>query len=374
MSYAAVSTPTPSRLVRRLGSWALELTRLVPIDGNVLEPRSQRLEGSDAILRILRQSKEHPTLVHSAANLMRALHGDEDRAFIVVDGEWVPSRGEPQPTLGEGDLRAQLADLRAEFVLLRAAHQRLRERVAQLEARLESASKGGLPARIPFLPARAEDRADPQGTAAVAAATPARVATPASPESGQELTQPSSGVSEPSPPVHPFRDVVSLLGGEDGAPDKRINLPEPVRVIAAIGELFGGDPNLTVSDTAMPDSVLELAALYAGRLVDDDGKDLGVLLAELKLVAQIGGKLMGLPATVIEEQARTGILNDQVLVAMSEVVNRLSTAVNEVRGNVHLRGTPVEAFPAEKLDWLVSARQQIALGRKGVGTLWLVGR
>jgi hypothetical protein len=98
------------------------------------------------------------------------------------------------------------------------------------------------------------------------------------------------------------------------------------------------------------------------------------LLGELKLVAHIGGKLMGLPSTVIEEQAKTGILSEQVMLAMSEVVNTLSSTLNRLPGNAHVRGTPVEPFPADRLQWLGSARHFIALGRNRVGTLWLLAR
>lgn len=378
MSYGAASTPTPSRLVRQAGAWALELTRLVPLDGKVLEPRSQRLEGTDAILRLLRQWKDQPTLVHGAANLMRALRGEEDRAFVPMDGEWVPSVSEPAPRFdSESMLKTQLAELRAEFLLLRASHQRLRERVALLEARLQDTAVLGTSAAADP-PLRPEARKRSPETPAAAIPTEA-TATPASPPvvnpaAVHELTLQSPGAAEARPEPHPFRDVVSILGNADAPPKKPIELPDAGTVIAAIAELLGADPGFAASDAPLPDSALELAALYAGRLLDDDGKDVGVLLADLKLVAQIGGKLVGLPTTVIDEQARTGVLNDQVMAAISEVVNTLSAKVNQVAGNQHVRGTPVEPFSAEQLHWLNSARRRLAIGLNRIGTIWLVGR
>jgi hypothetical protein len=374
VSYAASSSSTPSRLVRRRGSWALELTRLVALDGNVLEPRPQRLEGSDAILRHLRQSTGESTLAQSAAHLMRAVRGDDDRAFVVLDGEWVPSSSEaPSRYDAEAGLLARLADVRSELLLLRASHQRLRDRVAELEARLEGLSPDDLPRRS----------IEPLRTEAIAREVVAPVLAPvatlmdagALPGPAPDLTRQSPGAApEPPPPVNPFRNVASVLGADDAPPANGIKLPDAAAVIASIGELFGGDPGLVPSTEPVPESALELAALYAGRFVDDDGKDLGVLLGELKLVAHIGGKLMGLPSTVIEEQAKTGILSEQVMLAMSEVVNTLSSTLNRLPGNAHVRGTPVETFPTDRLQWLGSARHSVALGRNRVGTLWLLAR
>ena len=91
MSAALATNVTPARLVRRRGHWALEVTRLVALDDKVLEPRAQRLEGSDAILRQLRRLDDQSALAYGAAQLMRALRGEEDRSFVVIDGEWVSS-------------------------------------------------------------------------------------------------------------------------------------------------------------------------------------------------------------------------------------------------------------------------------------------
>jgi hypothetical protein len=83
---------------------------------------------------------------------------------------------------------------------------------------------------------------------------------------------------------------------------------------------------------------------------------------------------MGLPSTVIDEQARTGILNEQVLAAMSEVVNTLSSTINELPKNPHVRASPVEPFPPDRLHWIANARQRIVLSKSRVGTLWLLAR
>jgi hypothetical protein len=55
-----LAAATPTRLVCRRGSWVLEVERLVSIERNVYQPRTQRLEGSEAILQHLQRSADNP--------------------------------------------------------------------------------------------------------------------------------------------------------------------------------------------------------------------------------------------------------------------------------------------------------------------------
>jgi hypothetical protein len=289
---------------------------------------------------------------------MRALRGDEDRAFVVMDGEWVPSTNVGGRSTSEADLKAHLSEVRVELLLLRATHQRLRDRVAKLEARTSN-PRPELGLRPPIEPARP---------------APAALAELEAEPSAEQTRQSAGVVVERAALSNPFRAAAAALAPADAPPANAMALPPASDVIAAIAELFGGDPGLLKEDTPLPDSALELAALYAGRFVDDDGNDLGALLGELKLVAHIGGKLMGLPTTVIDEQARTGLLNEQVLAAMSEVVNTLSATINELPKNPHVRATPVEPFPPDRLHWTANARHTVVLAKSRVGTLWLLAR
>src|SRR5262245_41146728 len=148
---------TPSRLVCRRGRWALELTRLVPVDNHVLAPKRQRLEGSEAILTHLKRTGEATSLAHGAAQIMRAARSDEERSFDAVDGEWVPSQGSRQNDAANDvsppqrrDFESALAELRAEILILRGSHQRLKERVVALEAEL--AAVEGAPRRAERAP------------------------------------------------------------------------------------------------------------------------------------------------------------------------------------------------------------------------------
>ncbi len=348
----------------------MELTRLVAVDSHVFQPKKQRLEGSDAILSHLKRA-DSPALAQGAAQLMRSVRADDERTFDAVDGEWVPSHGE---RVREGhDLALMLADLRAEFVMLRASHQRLKDRVVALEAQIADG------VQVP--PKKAPAVASPVSVARVSFAPASKRGEPASavpmpatfPEGPSNPTLATGQEPAPARSIPPVGEVHAAISKRP-APTKKVELGSDTDLLAALKDLFSGDPGYAKTNEPVPDSALELAALYASLLVDDDGNELGAVLADIRATANLGGRLVGLPATVIDEQAKTGVLSEPVTAAMSEVCNTLSAALSRVPGNVQLRSTPLESFSADRLRWVGSARSVIALEKKRAGTFWLVTR
>jgi hypothetical protein len=67
-------------------------------------------------------------------------------------------------------------------------------------------------------------------------------------------------------------------------------------------------------------------------------------------------------------------LNESVTAAMSEVCNTLSAVVSRVPGNVNLRSTPLESFPAERLRWVASPGTVLAFEKRRAGMFWIVTR
>jgi hypothetical protein len=158
------------------------------------------------------------------------------------------------------------------------------------------------------------------------------------------------------------------------APAVTIELGQQAQVLEALKDLFGADPGFAISAEPLPDSGLELAALYACILVDDDGNEVGAVLADIRATANLGGKLAGLPSSLIEEQSKTGVLSEAVTAAMSEVCNTLSGVLSRVSGNCNVRSTPLESFPADRLRWVGSARSCMALEKRRAGAFWIVTR
>jgi hypothetical protein len=367
----------------------LELTRLVAVDNHVFQPRKQRIEGSDVILSHLKRSPEGAALAQGALQLMRAVRGEDERSFEAIDGEWVPTqdaRKDAELTFQES-AQAALAELRAELLILRASHQRLKERVVSLESQLAT----GAPApRREHVRAHGEAQAQAQqqssepqhaSPAAFASVRPAYDGNPVAvpPEAAPLFSQahlpaaPTLATGQDPEPVRPYGEVIAAAGNLSVAGHK-IEPGPASEVLAAINELCGGDSGYVHSEEPLPESALELAAMYASLLVDDDGQAVGAILADIRATASLGGRLAGLPATVIDEQAKTGVLNESVTAAMSEVCNTLSAVVSRVPGNVNLRSTPLESFPAERLRWVASPGTVLAFEKRRAGMFWIVTR
>jgi hypothetical protein len=387
-----LSSSTPSRLLCRRGRWALELTRLVPVDNHVFQPRRQRLEGSEAILSHLKRSGDTGALIQGATQLMRSVRSDEERSFEAIDGEWVPSQSARATDVTQEataappqDWESAFAELRAEFMILRASHQRLKQRVVALEAELAGAA---VPAPRKEREERSR-RAKPTSVAPEPAGAPSRALVEAEPEPqpfaqqiaavqyGEQRTL-TAGQEPPAAPgavgPSPFGGVVPAPRKDEPEPVASINLSSDAQITAALAELFGSDPGYAPSREPLPDSALELAALYASLLVDDDGKEVGAVLADIRATANLGGLLSGLPPTVIEEQAKTGVLNDSVTSAMSEVCNTLGAILSEVAGNGQVRCTPLGAFPADRLRWVGEAKSYLCFEKRRGGCFWIVTR
>ncbi len=369
-----MSSATPSRLLCRRGRWALEMTRLIAIDSHILQPRSQRVEGNEAILMQLKRSVD-ANLAQSAAQLMRSLRGDEERSFDLVDGEWVPAGGTSSQTSEEavvertGLLESALTELRAEVLMLRASHQRLKRRVETLEARAEN---------FEVAPRKAVEKA---------ALTPARFASARPPDSEPRIpvapaipqhTPDVNGTLASGRPSEPGeqRAMGAVVAQRNESAHLGANLTpsSPAEVVSTLTELFGGDPEYALTNEPLPESALELVALYACQLLDDDGNAVGAVLSDIRATANLGGRLAGVPNSLIEEQAKTGLLNDTVTAAMSEVCNTLTTMLGRVPGNSNLRSSPLESFPVDRLGWVRDAKNCLAFTKPRGGTFWVVTR
>src|SRR4051812_32248543 len=240
-----LSRATPTRLICRAGRWVLELTRLEAVDRDVFQPRLTRLEGADSILAALRRSDDGQQLVSGAAQIMRGPRADEDRAFEVSDGDWIPSADSSLPSRREQEAETDaldaslvLAEVRAELAVLRASHARLRERVIALEA----AQSGAAPLNVrPPRGSRAQRRrsepppplaADEVG-AELLPDNPGFAATQASPGlaalASPQATPAATAAPLPAAPAHQsFEELAKAVAGE---------MPPPVLALPTLSSL-----------------------------------------------------------------------------------------------------------------------------------------
>jgi len=307
----------------------LELVKLVPVDRNVFQPRVQRLEGAEAVLQHLKRSGENPSLAAAASQLMRGARSDEERAFDAVDGDWVPGDLAPRrdvhrpSTVPPGTSHAgEVAELRAELLVLRASHERLRERVQRLEAQWNAANRGREVLSVPPTPSFAM----PSGSDAPLPAQFAAAATP-------------------------FAAAVTRVSGEPSVVQSGLCLPSVAAINESLHALIG-DQGSVREKRPVAFSPSKLGPCWVSRLIDEEGHDVGAIVADRAAAIALGGALMSLPEHEIEAQRAQPTPSEDILSAMSEVANNLCEAINQQpSAGLQVRVKPIEPLSPGSLDW-----------------------
>ncbi|HEX2674017.1 MAG TPA: hypothetical protein VHM25_24240 [Polyangiaceae bacterium] len=323
-----LTSATPARLLCRRGVWVLELVKLVPVDRNVFQPRVQRLEGADAVLQHLKRSGDNPALAAAASQLMRAARSDEERAFDAVDGDWVPGELGPRrdaqrpssPPPGSSHA-GEVAELRAELLVLRASHERLRERVQRLEAQWNAAGRREVLSIPP--------------TPSFAMAT------------GSEVPQPATfaAVAQPS------AATATRVSGEPSLAVSGLRLPSVAAINESLHALIGDQASVREKRPVVfvPS---KLGPCWVSRLIDDEGHDVGAIVADRAAAIALGGALMLLPESELDAQRALATPSDDILSAMSEVANHLCETVNQrAGGSLQVRVKPIEPLTPGSLEW-----------------------
>ena len=298
-----LTTATPARLLCRRGTWVLELVRLVAVDRNVFQPRVQRLEGAEAVLQHLKRSGDNPALAAAASHLMRSARSEEERAFDAVDGDWVPgelaarrdSTRPSAPPPGGGNA-AEVAELRAELLVLRAAHERLRERVQRLESQQHSDGHTrdvlSIPPTPSFVMPKVSDLPKPAATLASGGSSapdfvPGTPSVPAAPSGGSSAPAQAAGASSV-----PVQAATQVSGASSVAPSG-LALPSVEAVNASLHALIG-DVASAQEKRPVAFQPSALGPCWVSRLIDDEGLDVGAIIADLAATLSLGGTLMSL--------------------------------------------------------------------------------
>jgi len=338
MSFAVdlLGAATPTRLLCRRGTWILELVRFVPVERNVFQPRTQRLEGSEAILQHLKRG-DNASLSASAQQSIRGLRSDEEHSLDLVDGEWVPgapgTRESSRPSAAPRTVRATdgLLELRAEVLMLRGSHERLRERVVRLESTLMGLTDA--------------PRSGAQGLSASPLALP--VATPERDRA---------------------REPIAHATSEGPA---RMMLPPVAAIDACLRTLLGDRATSAREKKPVNFSPKNDDRYWMSPLIDDDGVEAGMLVSDLQATATLGGILMMLPDEQIKAQCAARAPSEDAIAAMSEVANTLSATVNQQEGAIRVRVRPIQVMTPGSLDWAKTGTHRMELELAGAGRLFL---
>lgn len=381
------------------GHWTLETTELMRLDRDLYRPEKRRIDGTEAILAHLR-SKGEGALLSSAERLIRVSDLDGS-TYEAQDGEWVvsePSIPPGRPSRSEA-LSHDVDELRAEVVLLRAAYSGLTSRLRKLERFMTEIEAGRVrvpPAAVPDAP-QIHERVEPLGAAekpvaaaAAAPVIPAAVAAP-SQELRQDLTLKSGGTPDavvggavlgaPAPALkQPDAEPQSQPEAEprsqpEGGPSfAPVSLPGMPAILSCLRQLVGDGLALEQLKEKLPTTPEALEKLDVSLFIDDQGNERAVVFANPRATVELGGQLLGIPKAAQEEQLQAGEIEQDLVLAMSEIFNNLSGVVNREEGNPHLKAEAIGKAPLERLPWLDQASAVLTLATPTGGRLWLVAR
>lgn len=364
----------PLRLLRKRGNWTLEVTKLVAIDQHVLRPERRRVNGTDSVVRHLKE-RCAPSLVREALDLLIGDDDGTDRAFELEGEHWIQLQDDAAVDASGSSytsLLAMVGELRVELTSMRALHEAMRSRLAVLERRwlqLGPADHG-----------RGQPRGANRRELASASLRPAarRSLTPEA-VYGPAPTQAVQGV-EPKPlPLGEARTQAAA-----GTPLPAVEAtaavappPKPVLVMPAQGELatclkqlLGTDPELRAERGNLPK---DLDNFYVSRIVDSADEEVGAILLDLRAGVELGGRLLGFPPSAIEEQSKSEPSAD-ILDAMNEVINNLGGFVNRSNPDLRVRVRPLQKFTSAEFAWLPNNAARAGSATKTGGRFWLATR
>ncbi len=367
----------PLRLLRKRGNWMLEVTRLVAIDQHVLRPERRRVNGTDSVVRHLKE-RCAPSLVREALDLLIGDDDGTDRAFELEGEHWVQQQDDSSSDTGattSSALLTTIGELRIELTTMRALHEALRGRVAVLERRslqMPPAEHG-----------RSALRAAARREHSAASLRPAARAPSAAPLAQRPSAPPHAPAESPAAPLAGMGEARTQAAGAMPATAAVPNAVEPATlaqpaltmpthadVATCLKQLLGVDAGLRQEKGNLP---LDLDAFYVSRIVDSTDREVGAILLDRRGGVELGARLLGFPPAAIEEQVKAEPSTD-ILDAMNEVINNLGGFVNRANPDLRVRVRTLEKFSSVEFGWLPQNTLRVGDTTKTGGRLWIAAR
>lgn len=370
VSSSALGGGSPRRLFLHEGKWVLEVVRHVNLGQDLIRPTTQRLTGQRAITSYFKSNPDKASLGKATLRLMAAEIIGETRSYTVEGADWI-ANSMPPPRRGRADsdppppdpptLDTLVGELEARVVVLTAVQEGLLTRLARLEAKL---------ARGTFVAgAGGDERAEPPPPSSEMLEEPDSMREPSSEDAGppsfenasdteaeeeaptsaseswdqSEVEEPRDEPAPPPPPPAP-----------PAAPARvQLELPPVSELAKCVVLLIGGD--VSVSEADPPLSVNRTTKdCYAASILDDNDQTVGVIVMDLKAAVFLGGTLMMLPRSEIEQQLKSLSPGEDSIAASAEICNALSGAINGSQDQ-HVRAGRLEKFEFKTWSWVTTA-------------------
>jgi hypothetical protein len=326
------------RLQKSAGAWRLEFQQLVYSSPVSLRPKRFAVHGEQAILQQLRELSGAELLVRDAERLFRGAAADG--AYIARDGRWFPellpeNMQEIEPVSEEAEAPLSEHSERGRMLLEELARRMiaLEKSLEQLGTKIEGSisALSTAAASSNFIAGRA---ATEQVMAAVEARAPT-VAVAAQPTSAAAGAGASGAFPQP-----PAAEAASAAVAR-----KSISLPASTALTDLIRGLAGPDA------TVMPGERNDWPALAASGtpvfyavVQDNAGEEAGCMLFDLESALRLAGALLMESDEMIESLLEEKMMSDEMIDAASEVCNTLTSALNKVSGNPHLRSGKMQPW------------------------------
>jgi hypothetical protein len=139
----------------------------------------------------------------------------------------------------------------------------------------------------------------------------------------------------------------------------RISLPAATALTDLIRGLAGPDANLSPCDRTDWGSLVAGGSLVFFAVIQDNaGDEAGSMLFDLEAALRLAGALLMESEEMIESLLEEKIMSDEMIDAASEVCNTLTSALNKVSGNTHLRSGKMQPFTEARAAQLATAAKR----------------
>lgn len=377
---------SPIRLTYKEGKWTLEFESLEQVSNVVFKPVTYTVEGPDQILSALERMKSPEQLVVSAHDLIRQVTSEPDTELNLEprDDTWGPSTSDQFAFAKKGTeearktrkLEAKKEALRQSLSRMRRSHFKaerievLERRIEDLEAKIDRMLQGqGLPAgeaqpsqdqasdepaKIPVASVEEQQPQEDQNPDAAAS----EEATGQPEQNAEALAEPDQeAAGEPAEADQESEEAEQPADEAQPDPDKPQipYMPDRLEVQSMLRMLVGNEINLTgVPKANATQFTSDTERHYASTLLDDNDEVIGAMITDLKATIYLGGGLLMMPDDILREQIKEGKPEEDVLESMSEVFNTLSSLINDIPNNPHIKVTPAKLLDASEYSWMES--------------------
>jgi hypothetical protein len=144
-------------------------------------------------------------------------------------------------------------------------------------------------------------------------------------------------------------------------PHGGLRLPDAAELAVVLETALKNGITVRAADPDRAPCLDDLSAFHGSPLLDDAGDVVGLVLGDPGTVVRLGGALMGLDDSRLQEELVAETLSEDLVACASELFATLATVIDGVRGNVHVRAGFLEALSPDAHPWTASPASRLDL-------------